>query len=422
MNERSFFLSNARRTMPAAAAGALAVASILAARPARATPGFTGVPLKVTHTADWERVELHEDPNPIFAREPFVEASRRSAPEIRAAFDGDAEPPSSRFLLHAARGWDRADDPLPPVLLVHGAVVDATRSWGKGGFQGRAGDGLAAHLAARGRRVFAITFAHPHGDNWQESEQVANAIARVRKLTSAPKVDLVAHSKGGVAARLYCSNLRKPGMTAYRGDVRRLALLGCPNDGIDVAFAYPNLNFWIIANHASGPLSFTDALVYGTWTDLRRQALYAPPEGAGCFAGQAQMLKRWDTVYGLSHDPAQFDVETTYKGGRGQVSRSLGIDRAIQDGGDLMARLEKTGVDRRIELALLAGTKPNLLGFVGERRGPSDGLCLVRSALATDGLSRKGARVLRRDALYLSHLELVYAAPALRWIDEAIGN
>lgn len=401
---------------------ALGVALVLGGSlPARATTGFSGTPLRVVRFGDWERVELHEDKNPMFVKEPFVEAARRVLPEIQDAFDGDQEPHSGRFLLHAARGWDRTDDRNPPILLVHGAVVDASRSWGAGGFKGRAGKGMAHALADAGRRVFAITFAHPHGDNFLQCEQVANAIARVKTLTGARAVDLVGHSKGGLVARLYCTSVRRPGMTAYRGDVRRLALVGTPNDGIDVAFAYPNLNYWIIMNKASAPLTFTDALVYGVWQDLKKQSLYAPPEGGGCFPGQAQMIKRWDGVYGLFDDPSQFDVETTYKGGHGTVSNSLGIDRAIKDGGDLIAKLEKAGVDPKIEVVLLAGSKPNLLGFVGERRGPSDGLCLVRSALTTDGITRAGAKVLRRDVLFLSHIELVYAEPAVKWLEEALG-
>jgi hypothetical protein len=396
----------------------LALALVLATPSiARATDDLVKEPLRTTHTERWDRIELLEDRSPIFTREPFVAVCRREVPEVRDAF-GESEPPSSRFLLHACKGWDRAQDPRPPILLVHGAVVDATRSFGAGGFGGRAGDGLAARLAASGRRVFAITFAHPHGDNWLASEHVANAIARIKTLTGSRAVDVVAHSKGGIAVRLYASSLRKPGMTAYRGDVHRIVFLGVPNDGIDVAFAYPNLSYWIIANDGSGPVVFTEAMVYGAWKDLRDRSIYA----GGAFPGQAQMLRRWDKVYGLYRgDDAQFDLETTYEGGRGQVSHSLGIDRAIKDGGDLVAKLEKTGLDRRVEVALLAGTKPALLGFTGERRGPSDGIVLVRSALATDGLAKNGAKVLRKDVLHLSHIELVYAEPALRWVEEALA-
>lgn len=386
--------------------------------PARGTGDLVLEPLLVTSSSDWERIELVEDRSSFFTKEPFAPESRRTLKDIKAGFDGDAEPPSSRFLLHAAKGWNRTDDKLPPILLVHGAIVDATKSWGAGAFKGRGGAGLAARLAVSGRRVFAITFAHPHGDNWMQTEQVANAIARVRAVTGAPQVDLVAHSKGGVPARIYCSSLRKPGMTAFRGDVRRLALVGCANEGIDVAFAYPNLNYWVIMNKASSPLVWTDALVYGVWTDLRARSLYA---SGGCFPGQSQVLRRWDSVYGLYESDEQFDVVTTYNGGHGKVSNSLGIDHAIKEGGDLIARLDKAGVDKRVSVVLLAGSKPAVMGFTGERRGPSDGLLLVRSALATDGITRAGAKVLRRDVLHLNHIELIYAEPAMRWIEEALG-
>jgi triacylglycerol lipase len=397
----------------------LALVLVLAA-PAFATEQFDGKPLSTTPAKSWERVELHEDKAPLFTREPFAPAARREHEEITAAF-GEKEPSSSRFLLHVARGWDRKDDALPPVVLVHGAVVDATRSFGAGSYKGRGGDGLAARLVDAGRRVFAITFAHPHGCSFMQAEQLANAIARVKAITGAPKVDLVAHSKGGIVARIYVSDLRKPGMTKYRGDVRRLALVGVPNGGIDVAFAYPNLNYYIIVNKASGPLVWTDALCYGTWQNLKDLSLYNKPDGGGCFPGQAQMLARWDATYGLYEDESQYDVKTTYNGGRGSVSASLGIDRAIKDGENVIARLEKANVEKGLEVAILAGTKPFMLGWVGERRGPSDGLLLVRSALNTQGLVRGGAKILRRDTLCFSHIELTYAEPAVRWIERAIG-
>jgi len=402
---------------------AFSVLVLALAGDAMATDLFTGEPVRVTRSADWPLVELHEDPSPLFVKEPFTEAARQDEPDILDGFGGDAEPPSRRFLLHGAPGWDRTDDARPPVLLVHGAVIDATTSWGRASFRGRGGAGLAARLSHAGRRVFAITFAHPHGCNYLWAEQIGNAIRRVRALTKAEKVDVVAHSKGGVAARLHASDVRRAGMAKFKGDIRRLLLVGSPNGGIDVAFAYPNLNYWIIHHKASGPLSWTEALCYGVWTDLRKSNLYAAPEGRGAFPGQAQMVARWDGTYGLyDADPLQFDVESTYRGGRGRVSISLGIDRAIADGGDLIARLAKAGVDRRVEVALLAGTKPYVMGFVGERRGPSDGLLLVRSALAQEAITKAGAKVIRADTLHLSHIELAFADPAIAWIEETLSR
>src|SRR5207245_649886 len=93
-----------------------------------------------------------------------------------------------------------------------------------------------------------------------------------------------------IAARIYAPALRKPGMTAFRGDVRRLALLGVPNEGLDVAFAYPNLNYWIIVNDANAALVGTDALLYGIWTDLRPRSIYH--DGAGRRAGSSSCARR----------------------------------------------------------------------------------------------------------------------------------
>jgi triacylglycerol lipase len=405
-----------------ATTGLLALSLVAGMLPAaRGTSELNATPILTTTSADWERIELLEDRSAFFAKEPFYETARRELPDIKAGFGGENEPSSARCLLHCGKGWDRTDDKLPPIILVHGAVVDATKSWGKGSFKGRGGEGLAARLSAVGRRVFAITFAHPHGDNFMQAEQLANAIARIKVLTGAPQVDIVAHSKGGMSARIYCSSVRKPGMTPFRGDVRRLALVAVPNAGIDVAFAYPNLNYWVIMNKANAALCWTDALVYGVWTNLRARSLYDASEGGGGYAGQAQMLKRWDTVYGLYDTDDQFDAKTTYEGGKGKVSNSLGIDKAIKQGGDLIAKLDKAGVDKRVSVALLAGSKTAIMGFTGERRGPSDGLLLVRSALDTDGITRAGAKVLRRDVLHLSHIELVFAEPALKWVEEALG-
>ena len=45
--------------------------------------------------------------------------------------------------------------------------------------------------------------------------------------------------------------------TRYREDVRRYVMLGTPNGGIDVSFAYPNLNYYILLNKTPAPLSWT---------------------------------------------------------------------------------------------------------------------------------------------------------------------
>jgi hypothetical protein len=69
--------------------------------------------------------------------------------DIVMAF-GSATPPSKRVLLHYMPGWDRQDT-RPPVLLVHGTVVDQLLAQSPLGVPAR-------HHAASGpglRRTFA---------------------------------------------------------------------------------------------------------------------------------------------------------------------------------------------------------------------------------------------------------------------------
>ncbi|RMG08573.1 MAG: acetyltransferase [Planctomycetota bacterium] len=409
---------------PARAAGvplALAAApwlTLALAGPAAATDRFdpSQSPPSFSSTR-WERTERLEDPHPALVQEPFLPLLEHRLPEIVEAFGGDASPPSSQALLHYARGWKEADPELPPVLLVHGAGLTANHCFADRPFE-QPHSGLAARLSADRRAVFAITFAHPHGDNVLQAELLADAIARVRHVTGAAKVDLVAHSKGGMSARIYLSNAGREWSTRYRGDVRRYVMLGTPNGGLDVSFAYPNLNYWILQHGVAAPLSFTAGYYYGRWTEWRAQSVYKE----GAFPGQAQMLARWDRRYGRTRAKGQVDVDTTYDGGKGQVSVSLGIERAIADGGHFMAHLARHGVDPEVELAVLAGTSPWILGMVGERRGPSDGLLLVASAWDTAALTSRGARLLRKDALFLNHLQLVYDPRANDWVAEVLAQ
>jgi MYXO-CTERM domain-containing protein len=164
-------------------------------------------------------------------------------------------------------------------------------------------------------------------------------------------------------------------------------------------------------------------------------------------------------------DAVQVDL-ATYEGGWGSYSYSPGIDSAIEDGGDLIARLEETGVDPDVQLYLLAGENPlmpngvedvlaetfgqiwvdmatagtdawaALLGelvgdglvsvgvsssevqglaggkvILGEVTGPSDGLVFVSSATKSSALTARGAVVEDSYVANLSHLDLLYASP-----------
>ena len=328
--------------------------------------------------AMWSRIERFSDGDTIlFRQEDFAPGSQWTdeaplAPHSAELF-GDATPHSGTFLLHFAQGWASASRPTP-VLLVTGAASSASGTLGL----------LATHLAGQGRAVFALTFAHPHGDCFAQAEQVANAVARIRALTGAEQVDLVGHSKGGIAAAVYLSHA--PGTswaddgdsrggryadraTGYRGDVRRFVAVGVPLGGLDTSFRWPN-------NHlvpASGddplvpsawqryyPLGTASILVYDELTHLDLW-----PEDGDPYPGQAQLLRAWDDVHALPGSrpelgtwAVQVDWLTTYYGGFGLWSWGPGLDDAVEAGGQLLDHLEAAGVDPDVEVAVLYGTNP----------------------------------------------------------------
>lgn len=369
------------------------------------------------HTERWAKLERLEHPDQThMVQEKFLPLIEHHDPEIKNAF-GRGDPPSSQVLLHYAAGWDQATNPVP-VLLVHGAGLTANHCYADHPIE-QPGEGLAACLARSGRAVFALTFAHPHGDNYLQAEALALALARVKEVTGKKQVDLVAHSKGGMASRIYLSDAGPEWATRYRGDVRRYVMLGTPNGGIDVSFAYPNLNYWILEKHSPAPLSWLDGVYYGVRKDFTAQSIY---KVGGAFPGQSQMLRRWDGRYGKTPSKGQFDVETTYEGGKGLVSTSLGIDVAIEEGGRVIERLARKGIAPGVQLCVLAGTQPWVVGLVGERRGPSDGLLLVASVRDLAPLTQRGAKVIKNDLRMWNHLALVYEPAANDWVVEALDQ
>jgi triacylglycerol lipase len=359
-------------------------------------------PVRSIPSAIWERIELYHDQRSLFRHEPFIDKLLHREPEIVAAF-GRPDPPSGYWLLHYGKRWEqnlgaqRAEGRSPvPVLLIHGAGHTANTGFPRGP--------LLAELEAQGHVLFAISFAHPHGDNWQQAEALAGAIARVRLVTGAERVDLVAHSKGCVPARLYTSGLHLPEGTPYRGDVRRLVLCGSPNLGIDYAFRHPLL-FWVGAWFGNAPSPYLPPLRY---------SLYP----GGAYPGQAQMVRELRDLVPLG-DPDVWNTPRLYGGGLTLYGYSRGVRWTAQAGGQLIDRLNEAGIDPGIEIAVLGGNNPRLSvdGVpVGETDGESDGLLFVPSAMHTDGLICRGARLLTADLLPLNHLELVEDPKGTGWI------
>jgi hypothetical protein len=363
-----------------------------------AGPGLdpdAGPPARLAGPAPWswtERLELA--PVAPGSDERWRPECERSG-SIRAAFGGDPRPRSHLALLHHLAGPGTRG----PVLLVHGAATDASDSFGPQPF-GTPSAGLAPTLAARGHAVYAVTFAHPHGGNLRQSALLGLAVARVESLHEGP-VQLVAHSKGNVAAWALMAGLAAPAPAR----VRRWVAVGAPLDGLDFTFAWPNSGFSVVAASACAPLPWDRALLYGVWTDTTDRSLYA----AGAFPGQAELLRRHDAEVGLP--PLQPDGVTTYLGGQGAVSHSLGIDVAIAQGGHFLDRLAASPIPDGVELVAIAGGRHVLGSVVGENRAASDGLVLVSSATATRRAGRPDARRLVQSTL--NHVELVTDAAGL---------
>ena len=107
-----------------------------------------------------------------------------------------------------------------PVLMVPG--------WFKTG---------AAFAGLRGRMlntgwpeddVAAITFADRTGSNHEHAREIAAAVDDLLARTGAARVDIIAHSMGGLAARLYLRD--------HPGKVRRVVFLATPHRGTYTAY------------------------------------------------------------------------------------------------------------------------------------------------------------------------------------------
>lgn len=341
-------------------------------------------------------------------REPFCKSNQHVDTNIIRTF-GSARPTADQYLLHLAPGWQQNRNPIP-VVLIPGAGMDAISFVN---LYNLGYDGMQQHLVQLGYRVFALTFAHLHGDNFYQAETLAHAIDQVKTMCKTKEVDLIAHSKGGLAARIYMSNLCS---SKYRGDVRRCIMLGTPNLGSDFAFRNPSISIPIYLTSSNGVIAWDRINYLGSSVDTTAQAIY----GDGTFPGQCQMLYKWKDQYPL--DMTQADWWTTYYGGHGFISHSRGIDAAIADGGHLISKLEKAGMQPGIEVFVLAGTNHMFGPIPGDVSAPSDGVVFVDSVLNTDGIARGGAKIKVKTTMNVNHLELLFYRQVIRWIDQQLQS
>jgi triacylglycerol lipase len=107
-----------------------------------------------------------------------------------------------------------------PILLLHGIIHNRS-----------------AFLAHKRRmqklgweNIYTLNYRTFHGSLFQMVDDLDRRIQSIRHKTKAARVDIVAHSLGGLVARMYMS------IGAGRDHVRRLVTLGTPHQGTRLSF------------------------------------------------------------------------------------------------------------------------------------------------------------------------------------------
>lgn len=360
----------------------------------------------------WDRMELVKATDTEVPDEKMLQRGRQRDPDIVKCFGTDT-PSSKTFCLHDM-GDPKETKYKTPILLVHGANTTATRAWVDPDGDGKK-IGLAQHLKNEGFRVFAVTFANKHGDNYIWASHIHRAISRIKEITKAEKVDTLGHSKGGFALRLYTSNVNN-GTFSYGNDVRKAIFVGSPHRGIDYSFRHPSAAWAIFPENDDpvryAPIVWTKLMYLGSWRDAGDWSI-----SSEYFPGQSQMVARWDKKYPLS--VVEPDWMTTYYGGKGFVSESAGIDAVIKAGGNVVEKLKTNPVVPSIKVAVLAGDMPTVPGILNENTGPSDGVLFVESGKYGPDISKN---VLASEVMHLNHLALVSNTKAMNWIEDQFAS
>ncbi|RBW67810.1 esterase/lipase family protein [Bacillus taeanensis] len=350
----------------------------------------------------WGWVERIRGKQELLKPEKFILQVEQKDEEIIRFFES-AQPPSYDVLLHCLPASKPSKE--NPILLVHGAGHNANQAWCQS-FNEE--DGLLQTLSSAGKEVYAVTFAHPHGDNWMQAVQLSNVIKRIKEQTNKQKITVIAHSKGGIPAWIYLSDLTNSFGAPYEGEVETYIMLGTPNKGLDFPFRHVSPNWSVLEMDISAPIACDSLLHYGIYINTTNYTLY---KDGGAFPGSAQLLYRWDDKY-----PVQQQAKTIYDGGQNIILHSRGIDAAIREGGCLIEKLLSSPIHKTISVHVLAGNNPYINGFAIENDVENDGLLFVDSVLYTEGIAPFANQVKRKDVLPLNHLELLYEDDAHQWI------
>jgi triacylglycerol lipase len=123
---------------------------------------------------------------------------------------------------YAARGTTTAVTTKDPVIFVHGYTGSASSF-----------DSMKQWLISAGwpeSMLFAIQYSNTTGSNVQNANELSQFVNQVLKKTKATKVDIIAHSMGGLSTRYYIKNL--DGATK----VNDVVTLGSPHHGTNSAY------------------------------------------------------------------------------------------------------------------------------------------------------------------------------------------
>lgn len=171
--------------------------------------------------------------------------------------------------------------------------------------------GLRVRLTSAGwpaERVAAVTFARPTGSNHEHAAEIARAVELLRRRTGAERVDVIAHSMGGLATRLF--------LLEHPGAVRRVVFMATPHRGtLSAYFAFgegrdemmPGSSFLDALNAVPPVPEGVEALTVRTFLDT-----HVVPAASGTLPGVPDVTVCCPTHEGLTRDLAAFRAVSAF--------------------------------------------------------------------------------------------------------------
>jgi triacylglycerol lipase len=154
--------------------------------------------------------------------------------------------------------------------------------------------------------VAIVDFRDPVGSNREHAREIALAAAALRVTAGASRIDIVAHSMGGLAVRYHLRHRASP-----MADVRRVVFLATPHFGTYSSLVawgegaremYPGSDFLLTLMEGRPIPDEIDAVTIRTPLDLH----ILPPESA-IIPGVPDLQICCPTHAGLLDDPGVFD-------------------------------------------------------------------------------------------------------------------